>query len=236
MKPISYKRVLAYLIDILIVTIIGSLLTMFIPVSSEYKDASNELTIIMESYQDNKISKEEYLEKVNDISYVVSKEGVETLIITVALTTIYFVVFAYYMNGQTVGKKIMKIQIVSSENKKLKMNNYLIRSLFIDSILMNIISIITILLMNKTLYLKTYDILTTIFASLEIVIFAMILFREDGRGLHDIIAKTKVVSIENTKNISKEIEVVKDEIEEENNSKKKVVNKKTKTTKKEQKK
>ena len=55
------------------------------------------------------------------------------------------------MNGQTLGKKIMKIQIVSSENKKLSMNNYLIRSLLVDSILMNIISIITILLMNKTL-------------------------------------------------------------------------------------
>ena len=47
------------------------------------------------------------------------------------------------------------------------------------------------------MYLKTYDITTTIFGAVFVAIFAMILFREDGRGLHDILAKTKVISINN---------------------------------------
>ena len=91
------------------------------------------------------------------------------------------------------------------------MNNLLIRSLIVDSILMNIISVVTILYMTKSLYLETYDIITTIFAAIYIVTFTMILFREDGRGLHDIIAKTKVISTEEK---LEEIAVIKEEIEE----------------------
>lgn len=197
MKAVSYKRILAYIIDIFLVTIVASLLTMFIPVSKEYQEKANELNEVLEDYTEGEITEDEYLEKVNDISYVVNKESVATSIVTVVITIVYFVVVAYYMNGQTIGKKLMHLQVVSTREKKLNMNQLLIRSLLADSILMNIISIVTIILLNKTMYLKTYDITTTIFGAVFVAIFAMILFREDGRGLHDILAKTKVISINN---------------------------------------
>ena len=50
MKPVSYKRILAYLIDILIVTCIATILTMFIPVSEEYTNQMNELNAVLEDY------------------------------------------------------------------------------------------------------------------------------------------------------------------------------------------
>ena len=212
MKPMSYKRIFAYLIDTLIVTFVASILTMAIPASSEYTKATEELTTVMEDYSKGEITDSEYLEKANDISYTINKESVSVSIVTVVLTTIYFVVVAYYMNGQTLGKKLMKLKIVAEDNK-LTMNKLLVRSLIIDSILMNMIGIVTILLLNKTLYLKTYDITTTIFGAIYIVTFAMILFKEDGRGLHDMIAKTKVVTIDNQE--LNEIQVVKEEVEEE---------------------
>lgn len=216
-KPVSYKRVLAYLIDILIVTVITTMITMFIPASPEYQEKANELNAVMESYSKGELEDEEYLQKANDISYVISKETVAISIVTIVLTTIYFVVVAYYMNGQTPGKKIMKLQVVSTNEKKLTINNFLIRSLIIDSILLNIISVVTILFMTKSLYLQIYDITTTIFGAIYIVTFAMILFREDGRGLHDIISKTKVISIENENNSVANTKVVKEIIEEKGN-------------------
>lgn len=204
MKPVSYKRILAYLIDIFIVICIATILTMFIPVSKEYTNQMNELNAVLEDYSSGDISETEYLEKFNDISYIVNKESVQVSIVSVVLSTIYFVVLAYYMNGQTFGKKIMKIQVVSANSKKLTMNNYLIRSLIVDSILMNTISIVTILFLEKSSYLKVYDATSTIFGAIYVVIFAMILFRQDGRGLHDLLANTKVISLNDKKVLNEE--------------------------------
>ena len=204
MKPVSYKRILAYLIDIFIVICIATILTMFIPVSKEYTNQMNELNAVLEDYSSGDISETEYLEKFNDISYIVNKESVQVSIVSVVLSTIYFVVLAYYMNGQTFGKKIMKIQVVSANSKKLTMNNYLIRSLLVDSILMNTISIIAILFLEKSSYLKVYDATSTIFGAIYVVIFAMILFRQDGRGLHDLLANTKVISLNDNKVLNEE--------------------------------
>ena len=204
MKPVSYKRILAYLIDIFIVICIATILTMFIPVSEEYTNQMNELNAVLEDYSSGDISETEYLEKFNDISYIVNKESVQVSIVSVVLSTIYFVVLAYYMNGQTFGKKIMKIQVVSANSKKLTMNNYLIRSLLVDSILMNAISIIAILFLEKSSYLKVYDVTSTIFGAIYVVIFAMILFRQDGRGLHDLLANTKVISLNDKKVLNEE--------------------------------
>ena len=204
MKPVSYKRILAYLIDIFIVICIATILTMFIPVSEEYTNQMNELNAVLEDYSSGDISETEYLEKFNDISYIVNKESVQVSIVSVVLSTIYFVVLAYYMNGQTFGKKIMKIQVVSANSKKLTMNNYLIRSLIVDSILMNAISIIAILFLEKSSYLKVYDVTSTIFGAIYVVIFAMILFRQDGRGLHDLLANTKVISLNDNKVLNEE--------------------------------
>lgn len=204
MKPVSYKRILAYLIDIFIVICIATILTMFIPVSEEYTNQMNELNAVLEDYSSGDISETEYLEKFNDISYIVNKESVQVSIVSVVLSTIYFVVLAYYMNGQTFGKKIMKIQVVSANSKKLTMNNYLIRSLLVDSILMNTISIVTILFLEKSSYLKVYDATSTIFGAIYVVIFAMILFRQDGRGLHDLLANTKVISLNDKKVLNEE--------------------------------
>ena len=204
MKPVSYKRILAYLIDIFIVICIATILTIFIPVSEEYTNQMNELNAVLEDYSSGDISETEYLEKFNDISYIVNKESVQVSIVSVVLSTIYFVVLAYYMNGQTFGKKIMKIQVVSANSKKLTMNNYLIRSLLVDSILINTISIVTILFLEKSSYLKVYDVISTIFGAVYVIIFAMFLFRQDGRGLHDLLANTKVISLNDNKVLNEE--------------------------------
>lgn len=227
-KAVSYKRILAYLFDILIVTLISSLFTRFIPLSDEYHDKYNELSNVVISYQEGEIEEKEYLEKVNDISYVISKETVSTSIVTVVITTIYFVVVAYYMNGQTIGKKITKLQIVSTENKKLTMNNYLIRSLIVDSIFMNIINIVLILVLEKGMFLKANEVVSTVFGAFYVLLFAMILFKEDGRGLHDILAKTQVVEKEIINEEIKEIEVVEKKEEKKVTKKTTTKNKKTK--------
>ena len=201
MKPQSYKRITAYVLDIFIVTIISSLLTFNIYNSNTYKKQTDEYTSLISEYTNREISEEEFKVKTNELVYNMNKDTLVITIVNVAMTTIYFVVVPYFMNGQTLGKKIMKLQIISKKNKSITMNQYLIRALFINSILMNILGIIFILFMPKEMYLKFNDITTYLFGAFYVITISMILFREDGRGLHDLLGNTMVIQIEKTLDI-----------------------------------
>ena len=196
MKANSYKRVLAYLVDIMIISFVSLLLTYFVPTSENYNKLNKEFENLTTDYRNQEVTMEEYLEKGTDINYQLNKESVPQTIVSTVLSIIYFVVLAYFMNGETLGKKLMKIKITSNNDKKLTMNNYLIRALVIDSVLMNIITIITILLFSKDIYLTSYNIISYVFSFVYIVSLAMILFSKNGRGLQDILANTKVISTE----------------------------------------
>ena len=208
MKANSYKRVLAYLVDVMIISFVSLLLTYFVPTSENYNKLNKEFENLTIDYRNQEVTMEEYLEKGTDINYQLNKEGVPQTIVSTVLSIIYFVVLTYFMNGETLGKKLMKIKITSNNDKKLTMNNYLIRALVIDSVLMNIITIITILLFSKDIYLTSYNIISYIFSFVYIVSLAMILFSKNGRGLQDILANTKVIS---TETIEEKQEVLEEE-------------------------
>ena len=208
MKANSYKRVLAYLVDVMIISFVSLLLTYFVPTSENYNKLNKEFETITIDYRNQEVTMEEYLEKGTDINYQLNKEGVPQTIVSTVLSIIYFVVLTYFMNGETLGKKLMKIKITSNNDKKLTMNNYLIRALVIDSVLINIITIITILLFSKDIYLTSYNIISYVFSFVYIVSLAMILFSKNGRGLQDILANTKVIS---TETIEEKQEVLEEE-------------------------
>ena len=194
MKPYSYKRIFARVIDMVVIFIISTALTYILPENREYKEAYEEYqNLLTEISQQEEVSND-LVTKTNDVIYNVSKSSVTTSVVTTVLTISYFVVFAYFMNGQTLGKKIMNIRIVSNSKKKLTMNNYLIRGLLVNSILMNTLNVIFVLGLNKNTYLQVNDITTYLFGAIYIVLIGMMLFREDGRGLHDVLAGTKVIN------------------------------------------
>lgn len=211
MKSNSYKRITAYFVDIMIITFISSLITFVIPTSENYTKLTKQFSNLTEEYANQKITKEEYLTKGSEINYSLSRETVAESIVTLVITISYFVVFTYFMNGETIGKKIMKIKITSNNHKKLTMNNYLVRSLIINSILLQFISILTILFLDKKTYLSVYNIISNVFSIIFVVSFMMILFRKDGRGLHDILANTKVISTEKKEQDVEEKETKKEE-------------------------
>jgi len=208
MKPLSYKRICAYVIDFFIITFLSIFLTYFLPENKEYEKDAAEYIELFHDYTNKNINQEEFVTKTNDVAYSMSKNSVTVTVVTTVLTTVYFVVYAYFMDGQTLGKKLMKLKIVSKNRGKLTMNNYLIRGLLANTILMNTLSVIFILGLSKETFIKVNDITTYIFGLVDIVSFGMILFREDKKGLHDIIAGTKVISISNSEEEETEEEVI----------------------------
>lgn len=163
--------------------------------------------IITSKYDDQKLSKGEYNEIVEEINkefdliakdyiYLLAKSGVLNSIITLACTLIYFGIIQYFLKGQTVGKKLLKLKVVSASKKSINILNYLLRSLVVNDVLLNAIGVVFLLLTSKTVYTRADNIISTLISVVEAVIIFLVLTREDQRGLHDILFNTQVISTE----------------------------------------
>ena len=54
------------------------------------------------------------------MTYNLAKAGTTSTVLVVSLEIIYFIFFQYFMNGQTIGKRLLRIQIVPDKGEKLK--------------------------------------------------------------------------------------------------------------------
>ena len=163
--------------------------------------------IIISKYEDNKISAGEYkkiVEKINsefdlvakDYTYILGKEGVSNSIITLVCTLLYFGVIQYFLKGQTIGKKLLKLKVVSASDKKINILNYLLRSLIVNDVLLNGIGIIFLLTTSKNIYTSASNTISLLISIIEAIIIFLVMTREDERGLHDLLFNTKVISLE----------------------------------------
>ena len=190
------KRFFAYIIDIFIVLGIANLITMFIPISEKTQDYYKELQTTQKKMYDKEIDVKEYTDIVLEDNYNISKSTVLISLTSIIIYILYFVVYQVYNNGQTVGKKLMKIKVKSITDEPLSINTMLFRTLIIYGIAANIINLILILLLKKELYLSISNTISIIQSLIVIISVFMILFSKQKRGIHDIITKTEVVNKE----------------------------------------
>lgn len=190
------KRFFAYIIDIFIVLVIANLITMFIPISEKTQDYYKELQTTQKKMYDKEIDVKEYTDIVLEDNYNISKGTVLISLTSIIIYILYFVVYQVYNNGQTVGKKLIKIKVKSITDESLSINTMLFRALIIYGIATNIINLILILLLKKELYLSISNTISIIQSLIVIISVFMILFSKQKRGIHDIITKTEVVNKE----------------------------------------
>lgn len=191
------KRFLAFIIDMFIVIVVSSIITLPFSSNNNYEKLSKESAEVMEQYLSGKIDPKTYISKTSDINYDISKETGMVTIITIGIYILYFVILQFYNKGRTFGKKILKIKTVSSiDDNNLTMNQVAFRALIIDSILLNLILVIVTLFGNKDIYFTSSMVLELINMVVLFATAIMVLSREDHRGLHDLVAKTKVINEE----------------------------------------
>ncbi|MGN0973343.1 MAG: RDD family protein [Bacilli bacterium] len=188
------KRLSAFLIDMLILSLVCSMLSIFL-IDNDYNNRLGlEMTETYQSYMENEIDENAFVNKIGDISYDLMRKNALYNIVSIGLYLLYFGLYQYLNNGQTIGKKVMKIKVVGKKHD-LNVNDFVIRSLLINSILFNLISVIILLFLPKDVYILSNNTLI-IFQYLILFICAlMVIFRKDNRGLHDIICNTEVVNI-----------------------------------------
>lgn len=195
MKAYFLQRLVSYLIDFFIIIFIVTGITFFIPTSDAYKEAYEEANEISNLYFNGDISNVEYLSRYGDVSYTMAKETVIITVIHLVVTVAYFGTYAYYMNGQTIGKKIMKIRVVNKDNSNVGHSILIFRTAVIYGVIESIISLIILQFINSDMYLYAITPLEFLQYIFILISLFMIMFRKDGRGLHDIIFKTKVISL-----------------------------------------
>ena len=194
-KAYFIQRLFAWIIDIIIVALITSIITYPFINNKNVTKLNDEVTKITEKYVNGDLKTNTYISQTIDVNYELAKETGFSNIIQIIMLVLYFIVFQVYKNGQTIGKKIMKIRIVKNDNSELTMNDLIIRNLINNAILVNIIvSVVT--LISKNIYYYTSSTLEIVQFLIIITTVFMIIIRKDGRGLSDMIAKTKVVRIE----------------------------------------
>ncbi len=188
------QRFVAFIVDVFLVSIISSVLVFPFLDNDKAEKLSDESLEVIEKYSKAEISIETYATEMASLTYQSAKSNGVVTLVTLVCEILYFVVFQLYNNGQTLGKKLLKIKIVS-DKESLTMNQMIFRSLIVNSILLEIISFCFMLFASKTVYfygVATFEMLQ--YAILLISAF-MIMWGKKGKGIHDVVAHTSVIKL-----------------------------------------
>lgn len=185
------KRISAYLIDMLIVTIISSFIYTLPFFTSNQEEYLNNYETYTKTYTDYLKNNKDEKDLLNS-EYQMIKSSSTILIIRVGVIIFYFSIIPYFKNGQTLGKKINKIRITSN-NKDLTPHQIFFRGLISSIALFDIINLFILLLCNQQIYIITSIIISYITYIFYITSFVCILINKEKRSLHDLILNTKII-------------------------------------------
>ena len=195
-----FKRVGAYVLDILIVSLVVYLLSFISflnPNHNAYTEKYNELLNLQQQFTNNEISAKDYETAFKPIAYEIHRLETNYVIIDIVVVLLYFAVLQYFAKGQTIGKKLFQIRVVSNNKEPLTIVNFLLRSIVLNNILISVALQCVIHFMTSENYYNVYQNINLVGSIITYTIIFMVIVRRDGRGLHDYVANTKVV-LDNT--------------------------------------
>lgn len=201
------KRVGAYIFDTIVLVALVVFLTGPIQsndkkVSEEFKNYSQEIVELTGEYfsktsisdskkaleLENKIKNLSEETKKAQYKHRYSLYFLSQKIIILLLTIVYFVVFPFFNDGQTLFKKIFKIKVEYQSLSNLLIREELARNFICTSFVLYLISGINYSLFS--LYIKYITPVTLTFMIINFLVFLI-----KKQAIHDIIAKTSVVEV-----------------------------------------
>ena len=189
---IVFRRILAFMIDMFIVGLISSII-----LSGHDNRVSNnqskELIKIMNDFTDEKITNEEYIDKYSSIIYEINQDNFDENLIYLIVSVGYFLVFQYLNKGATIGKRLMKIRIVSKNKKDVSLWQLLIRVCLINEVLPMIILLLLVKLSRGISFFMGYGMVSLIENIIIIICGLTLIFNKNNIALHDKISNSQVI-------------------------------------------
>ena len=194
-KPFFFPRLVAFALDFLIVYLMMIGIAFVLPANSNHEKYLEEYKTVQTELIEKKLTNKEYTNRMKDLVYDIDYSSTLVTLSQTVVFILYFIVFQFYNKGQTIGKKLMKIKVVSTKGKDLTIDQLAIHSIIANSIVIKILLIASVLFIGKEYYYYASLGLQLLNYFVIIVALLMIIFRKDGKGIHDVLANTKVVSI-----------------------------------------
>lgn len=196
------KRFSAYLLDILFIFVLLQALfsiKFLNPSYDKYIKSSEDYAKLVENYQKDEISEKEFLKSGSNYYYEISKNSISYNIITISVLVLYFGVFQRFNNGQTLGKKIQKIKVVDLNNNTPNIWKFILRLLpmyfvFIGCISSITINLILLFIVKNSSFMMVSTVINYILIFVNVLSLSFMNNREDKRGIHELISKTKVIN------------------------------------------
>ena len=114
--------------------------------------------------------------------------------------------------------KNMRLQInnlnVSINDKKLNFWKYLIRIVILSNIWLSLINVGAVYVISGVKFYYVTYVISMLSSLIYMLNLIMVMFRKDNRGLHDMVAGTKVILVSNDVVVESVEEVKKDSIKE----------------------
>ena len=193
-KPFLFQRVGAFLFDMIIISFLSSLLASPFIDSNKIQDLDSHYTEVIQDFVAEKISFNEYTAEIVNVQYELVRTNGLVNITGICLSLLYFIVLPLYYNGQTFGKRIMKIKIVSTSGD-LNANQLIFRSFLANSILLDLLSIIFVMLASRSTYFYCVGLLSFTQYCMMVASFFMIIIGKEGLSIHDYLVHTKVIKV-----------------------------------------
>lgn len=193
LKPLFVQRLGAIIIDIILVSLVASFISSFFIDNDAIMKLSNSMMEIYEKYMNAEISASTVATEGGLIMYQLAQKQGILVLVTIFLEILYFMVYQFKNDGQTIGKKIFKIKVVRNDGEELTMNNLVFRSLIINSVLVDMICFAFLIFGNAEVYFFGASMFEFLSYTIIIASIFMIMWNKSGRGIHDYIANTKVI-------------------------------------------
>lgn len=203
-------RISAFLVDMLFITILVTLtanVNYLNPTLYDMQDATEKYyevydKVMEEAEKDPENSYKILAKKLAKPIYNLEKTTKYYYLHYLIFVVIYFIIFQFWNNGQTLGKKIFKLRVVNNEDENPNIIQYIVRNLINGSsvvIGLNIVVLIRIICLfigiGANPYFYTYMISQSLAMVLECVLFITLVFSRKNKALNDYIAGTKVISL-----------------------------------------